>query len=43
MAAVHEALRYLLARVPHSTQEDHDAIAALVDADEAQASPKKES
>jgi len=35
MDAIFEVLRYLLARVPHSTQEDHDQIAALIDAAEA--------
>ena len=34
MAAVHDVLRYLLERVPHSTQEDHDRVAALIDSDE---------
>ena len=34
MAAVHDVLRYLLERVPHSTQDDHDHIAHLIDSDE---------
>jgi len=45
--AVHDVLRYLLERVPHSTQEDHDRVAALIDADEQGTQPaepaKKES
>jgi hypothetical protein len=47
MAAVHDVLRYLLARVPASTQEDHDRVAGLIDADESGVQPvpaaKKES
>ena len=35
MDAIFEVLRYLLARVPHSTQADYDAAAALIDAAEA--------
>lgn len=35
MAAVHDVLRYLLERVPHATQADHDAVAAVIDQDEA--------
>lgn len=38
MSALHEVLRYLLARVPHGTQEDHDRVAALIDQDEQAAS-----
>ena len=34
MATVHDVLRYLLERVPHSTQADHDQVAALIDADD---------
>lgn len=45
MAALHEVLRYVLERVPHSTQEDHDQVAALIDQDERgePAQAKKES
>lgn len=43
MAAIHDVLRYLLERVPHSTQDEHDQVAALIDADEAPARSKKES
>lgn len=32
--AIHDVLRYLLDRVPHSTQEDRDRVAALIDADD---------
>jgi len=39
VAAVHEVLRYLLERVPHSTQDEHDAIAAVIDQDEAGQTP----
>lgn len=34
MGAVHDVLRYLLERVPHSTQEDHDRVADLIAQDE---------
>lgn len=34
MSAVHDVLRYLLERVPHSTQEEHDQVAELIDHDE---------
>lgn len=34
MTAIHEVLRYVLARVPHSTQDDHDRIAAVIDEDD---------
>lgn len=45
MAAVHDVLRYLLARVPHSTQDEHDQVAALIDQDETGQAPaaKRES
>ena len=44
MSTVHDVLRYLLDRVPHSTQDEHDRVAALIDQDETgQApAPKKE-
>lgn len=41
MAAVHDVLRYLLERVPHRTQDDHDQVAAQIDADEAGSAPAK--
>jgi hypothetical protein len=34
MTAVHDVLRYLLERVTHSTQDDHDRVAAVIDEDE---------
>lgn len=44
MAAVHDVLRYLLARVPAGTQEEHDQVAALIDQDAGVApAAKKES
>lgn len=32
MSALHEVLRYLHARVPAGTQEEHDQIAAYIEA-----------
>lgn len=34
MSAIHDVLRRLNARAPHSTQQEHDEIAALIDQDE---------
>lgn len=34
MAAIHDVLRYLLERVPHSTQDEYDRIAAVIDQDQ---------
>jgi hypothetical protein len=39
MTVIHDVLRYLLARVPHSTQDEHDRIAALIDNDGAEDTP----
>lgn len=39
MSAVHDVLRYLLERVPHSTQDEHDEVAALIDQDETGRAP----
>ena len=38
-----QVLRYLLERVPHRTQDDHDAVAAVIDALEAPQPVKEES
>jgi hypothetical protein len=45
VAPVHDVLRYLLARVPAGTQDEHDQVAALIDQDETgrAAAAKKES
>jgi hypothetical protein len=32
--SLHDVLRYLLERVPHSTQDEHDRIAAAIDDNE---------
>lgn len=45
MATLHDVLRYLLERVPHSTQDDHDRVAAIIDEheqDHAEAAPARD-